>query len=79
MGQKMPREKKEVQQGEYEMALLDELVPKDHLLRKIAAAVDFISNHDVCKASVQSLSPRLERKPCNTSVTRLSSQKHTDF
>ena len=36
-------------QGEYEIVLLEELVPKDHLLRKIDAAVDFRFIHDLCK------------------------------
>jgi transposase len=45
----MLREKNEVQQEGYEVVLLDELVPKDHLLRKIAAAIDFSFIHDMCK------------------------------
>ena len=45
----MLREKKEVQQEGYEIVQLEELVPRDHLLRKIAAAVDFRFIHDMCK------------------------------
>ena len=45
----MLREKKEVQQEGYEVVLLDELVSKDHLLRKIAAAVDFSFIHICAK------------------------------
>lgn len=35
--------------NEYEIVLLEELVPQDHLLRKINAAVDFSFIHDLCK------------------------------
>ena len=34
-------------QKEYEIVLLEELVPEDHLLRKIDAAVDFGFIHDL--------------------------------
>ena len=37
----MLREKETSKQKEYEIVLLDELVPQDHILRKIDAAVDF--------------------------------------
>ena len=33
----------------YEIVLLDELVPQDHLLRKVDRAVDFSFIHDLCK------------------------------
>ena len=36
-------------QKEYEIVLLEELVPEDHQLRKIDAAVDFGFIHDLCK------------------------------
>ena len=36
-------------QKEYEIVLFEELVPEDHLLRKIDAAVDFGFIHDLCK------------------------------
>ena len=45
----MLRDRKIQQQNEYEIVLLDELVPQDHLLRKIDAAVDFSFIHDICK------------------------------
>lgn len=45
----MLRDRKTQQQNEYEIVLLDELVPQDHLLRKIDAAVDFSFIHDICK------------------------------
>ena len=45
----MLREKASVQQSEYEVVLLEELVPEDHLLRKIDRAVDFSFIHDLCK------------------------------
>ena len=45
----MLREKATVQQREYEVVLLEELVPEDHLLRKIDRAVDFSFIHDLCK------------------------------
>ena len=37
----MLREKEAGRQNEYEVVLLEELVPQDHLLRKIDKAVDF--------------------------------------
>ena len=36
----MLRDRKTQQQGEYELVLLEELVPQDHFLRKVDAAVD---------------------------------------
>lgn len=45
----MLRERKTQQQEGYEIVLLDELVPQDHLLRKISQAVDFSFIHDLCK------------------------------
>lgn len=45
----MLREKATSEQTGYEIVLLDELVPQDHLLRKIEAAVDFSFIHDLCK------------------------------
>ena len=45
----MLRDRKTQQQNEYEIVLLEELVPQDHLLRKIDAAVDFSFIHDICK------------------------------
>lgn len=45
----MLRGRKEREQMGYEMVLLEELVPQDHLLRKIDAAVDFSFIHELCK------------------------------
>ena len=45
----MLQEKATTSQREYEIVLLEELVPEDHLLRKIDAAVDFGFIHDLCK------------------------------
>ena len=45
----MLRERNGKRQNEYEIVLLEELVPQDHLLRKIDAAVDFSFIHDLCK------------------------------
>ena len=45
----MLREKATSEQKEYEIVLLEELVPEDHLLRKINKAVDFSFIHDLCK------------------------------
>ncbi len=45
----MLREKGTGSQGEYEIVLLEELMPEDHLLRKIDAAVEFGFIHDLCK------------------------------
>lgn len=45
----MLREKATASQREYEIVLLEELVPEDHLLRKIEGAVDFSFIHDLCK------------------------------
>jgi len=45
----MLRERETSKQKEYEIVLLDELVPQDHILRKIDAAVDFSFIHDLCK------------------------------
>ena len=45
----MLRERKTQQQGEYELVMLEELVPQDHFLRKVDAAVDFSFIHDMCK------------------------------
>ena len=45
----MPRDRKTQQQGKYELVMLEELVPQDHFLRKVDAAVDFSFIHDMCK------------------------------
>ena len=45
----MLRERSGSRQNEYEIVLLEELVPQEHLLRKIDAAVDFSFIHDLCK------------------------------
>ena len=45
----MLREKETVKQAEYEVVMVEELVPDDHLLRKIDKAVDFSFIHDLCK------------------------------
>ena len=45
----MLREKATRKQESYELVLLEELVPKDHVLRKIARAVDFGFIHNLCK------------------------------
>ena len=45
----MLREKAKAKQSEYEVVMLEELVPEDHLLRKIEQAVDFSFIHDLCK------------------------------
>ena len=45
----MLRDRKTQQQGGYELVLLEELVPQDHFLRKVDAAVDFSFIHDMCK------------------------------
>ena len=48
-GEHMLRERKTQQQGEYELVILEELVPQDHFLRKVDAAVDFSFIHDMYK------------------------------
>ena len=45
----MLREKAKGKQERLEIVQLEELVPKDHLLRKIEAAVDFSFIYDMCK------------------------------
>ncbi len=45
----MLQEKATASQKEYEIVLLEELVPEDHLLRKIERAVDFSFIHGLCK------------------------------
>ena len=45
----MLREKTKGRQMEYEFVMLEELVPEDHLLRKVEKAVDFSFIHDLCK------------------------------
>lgn len=45
----MLRDKPAGRQGKYEIVLLEELVPQDHLLRKVEKAVDFSFIHDLCK------------------------------
>ena len=45
----MLREKAKGRQMEYEFVMLEELVPEDHLLRKVEKAVDFSFIHDLCK------------------------------
>ena len=42
----MLREQEKQKQIGFEIVLLDDLVPKDHLLRKVEAAVDFSFIHD---------------------------------
>ena len=37
----MMEKRKELNRGQLEMVEIDQLVPKDHLLRKVDAAVDF--------------------------------------
>ena len=43
----MLREKVNGRQMEYELVMLEELVPEDHLLRKIDAAIDFSFIYDL--------------------------------
>ena len=45
----MLRDRKTEEQKQYELVLLDELVPQDHFLRKVDAAVDFSFIHELCK------------------------------
>lgn len=45
----MLRDKETSKQKEYEIVPLDELVPQDHILRRIDAAVDFSFIHNLCK------------------------------
>ncbi len=45
----MLRDRKTQQQGQYELVMLEELVPQDHFLRKVDAAVDFSFIHGMCK------------------------------
>lgn len=45
----MLRDRETSKQNEYEIVLIEELVPQDHLLRKIDRAVDFSFIHDLCK------------------------------
>jgi len=45
----MLRERATHKQEGYEIVLLEELVPEDHVVRKIAAAVEFGFIHDLCK------------------------------
>lgn len=45
----MLREKAKVQQTGYEVVMVEELVPEDHLLRKVEQAVDFSFIHNMCK------------------------------
>ena len=45
----MLREKAKGRQMKYEFVMLEELVPEDHLLRKVEKAVDFSFIHDLCK------------------------------
>lgn len=45
----MLRDRKTQCQEGYEIVLLEELVPQDHLLRKISRAVDFSFIHDLCR------------------------------
>ncbi len=45
----MLRKQEKDKQIGYEIVLLDELVAKDHLLRKVEAAVDFSFIHELCK------------------------------
>ena len=45
----MLREQAKGNQQEYEVVLLEELIPEDHILRKIDQAVDFSFIHDLCK------------------------------
>ena len=45
----MLRERGKGQQMGYEIVLLEDLVPRDHILRKVEEAVDFSFIHDLCK------------------------------
>lgn len=45
----MLREQKKEKQMQLEVVMLEELVPQDHLLRKIDKAVDFSFIHEMCK------------------------------
>ena len=45
----MLRGRKTQQRNEYEIVLLEELIPEDHFLRKVDAAEDFSFIHDMCK------------------------------
>jgi transposase len=45
----MLRKKAKQKQEGYEIVLLEDLVPQDHILRKISKAVDFGFIHDLCK------------------------------
>ena len=45
----MLREKGRQRQEGYEIVLMEELVPKEHLLRRIEGAIDFSFIHDLCK------------------------------
>jgi len=40
---------KKAYQTEVELVLIDELVPKDHLLRKIKKHIDFTFINDMCR------------------------------
>jgi hypothetical protein len=50
----MLRDRTTQQQNQYKIVLLEELVPQDHFLRKVDAAVDFLFVHDICKDFVSS-------------------------
>ena len=45
----MLREQKKEKQMQLEVVMIEELVPQDHLLRKIDKAVDFSFIHEMCK------------------------------
>ena len=45
----MLRDRASESEPEYEIVLLEELLPEDHLLRKIEAAVNFSFIHEQCK------------------------------
>ena len=36
-------------QGQIEVVLLDEMIPEDHLLRRIDRSVDFSFIHELCR------------------------------
>lgn len=46
----MLREQKKEKQMQLEVVMIEELVPQDHLLRKIDKAVDFSFIHDMCRS-----------------------------
>lgn len=45
----MLRDRKTMEQGQYEIVYMEDLVPQDHFLRKVAEKVDFSFIHELCK------------------------------